>query len=120
MIIQRRLFLLGLGAAMAAPAIVKPQNIMSVRLFDPYYTRYLFNYLVDSDEMAIRVDRALHPLIIPTKWPVVLPTHIVHKFIPKGFIESIRPIEGQQKYIEHILTWEEAKTIDVDVRDKHD
>ena len=107
---SRRSLLIGLGSLIVAPAIVRATNIMPVKTFDPYYTRYLLDYLIGSDEMAFRVDRALHPLKI-TKHMHLIPAHIVHDFIPEGLIKTIKPIEGQQKYITHILTSEEATKI---------
>jgi hypothetical protein len=114
MIIQRRSFLLGLGAVIAAPAIVKPQNIMPIKLFDPYYTRYLMDYLLGSDELALRIDRSLSPLKI-AKHMQLVPAHIAHKFIPKIAVENLKPPEGQQKYLHTIIPWEEGYKISQEI-----
>lgn len=120
MTIQRRSFLIGLGSLLAAPAVVHSSNIMPIKLFNPYYTRYLLDYEIGSDRMAIRVDKALHPLRMSTKWLTIITANETYKFIPKQFIDNIKPKEGEQKYIHRYLTWEEAKSIQHDVRENHD
>ncbi len=96
--LNRRGFLGGLISAIAAPAIVRIDNIMSVRLTDFYNTRFIWDYAIATDQMFLRVDRALHSLPVP-KYVQTIPAHIAYKFIPKSLIESIRPAEHEQKHI---------------------
>lgn len=97
----RRNFLIGLGSLLAAPAVVKASSIMPVKLFDPYYTRYLAAYDITTDQILLRVDRSLKPLSMPLHgvgiWNVS--KEMAHKYIKQEFINSIRPLENQQKSI---------------------
>jgi len=94
----RRGFITGLAALITAPAIIKVENLMPIKVIDLYNTRYIWDYEIMSDKMVLRVDRALHPLKIPTRIAQV-PAHIAHNFIPKHLIENLKPPEGTQKYI---------------------
>jgi hypothetical protein len=105
MILSRRSLLTGLAATLAAPAVVRAGSLMPVKLFDPYYTRYLCAYSIGTDEMRLRVDRALFPLPNPRPGhgvQVVSPTE-AHRWIPKAVIEGIRPGPGVQQYIDFAL-----------------
>lgn len=100
--IARRSFIAGMIGLVAAPAIVRAASLMPVRAFDPYYTRYLIDYMIGTDQEVIRVDRALFPLIVPNNARTI-PAHIAHTYIPKHRIDSMRPIEGQQLTIHGVF-----------------
>lgn len=65
--LPRRSFLVGLAAAFTAPAIVRADSLMPVKFVDWHDTRILYAYLIGSDEMAIRVDRAPHRMVRPVR-----------------------------------------------------
>ena len=95
----RRGFITGLTALIIAPAIIKVENLMPIKVVDLYNTRYIWDYEIMSDRMILRVDRALHALKMPPAYIPQVPAHIAHKFIPKYLIENLKPPEGSQKYI---------------------
>lgn len=103
----RRGFIAGALALITAPAIVRVENIMPVRVFDPYYTRAIMDYNVATDMLFLRVDRAHHPLPM---WPPYLPVpmHEVYRYIPRNKIEGMRPAPGFQEcitaYVERQIT----------------
>lgn len=111
---NRRGFLVGLMSTLAAPSIVHAANLMPVKIFNPYYTRYLVDYCIGTDELVLRVDRALFPLRIPTRGPSVFGPTIVspefaHRFIPRKVIdEMLKPVGMQQLHIDVGITSLEA------------
>lgn len=108
---NRRGFLLGLTSALAAPAIVHAGNLMPVKIFDPYYTRYLVAYNIGTDELLLRVDRALFPLPNPknSRLAEVVSPEFVHRFIPRKMIDSLlKPVGSEQLCITENLGCFEA------------
>lgn len=93
--IARRSFLAGLVSSLAAPAIVRPASLMPVRLFGPYYERYLALYDIYTDSMFVRIDRARFELPVP-KHEMVLPKHVALKFFPPGVLDLMQP-EGRNQ-----------------------
>lgn len=106
--INRRNLILGLTSVLAAPSIVHANNLMSIKIFDPYYTRYLVEYCIGTDELMLRVDRAQHPLPIPVRLVDQVSEEFAYRFIPRKIIESIKPDIGQQKFIQTNITCFEA------------
>lgn len=91
---NRRSLITGLASLIVAPAIVKVQNIMPVKAFDPYYTRAFWDYDVYWDSMNLRIDKSLSPLPMP-KWAVQATMAEVYKLIPKSEIDRLKPAEGK-------------------------
>lgn len=59
-LLPRRGFLLGLGAVLAAPAVVRASGLMQVRSVDHlvYSTRGLMDYCIGTDQLVVRIDQA--------------------------------------------------------------
>jgi hypothetical protein len=64
LILARRSFLTGLGAMLAAPAIVKADTLMRVGNINHilYPVRGLVHYQVVTDRLCVRIDRANFPI----------------------------------------------------------
>jgi hypothetical protein len=108
-ILPRRTFLTGLVSALAAPMIVKPENIMPVKFVDYWNTRYLVAYDIGTDRLALRIDRALHYLPMPKHGVYSIPNmNAIERIVPKSLIQSIRPEEGKQT---HITTYLNGKQL---------
>jgi hypothetical protein len=59
----RRGLFTGLGALLAAPAIVRAESLMVLR--QHVYKRFVMQYQITSDTFLLRADKATHPLLIP-------------------------------------------------------
>ena len=107
---NRRGFLLGLTSVLAAPAIVHAGNLMPVRAFDPYYTRYLVAYHIGTDELLLRVDRTLFPLPTPNpRYAEIVSPEFAHRFLPRKMIDSLlKPTGVQQLHVDTVITSFEA------------
>jgi hypothetical protein len=62
MMISRRGLIGGLAALVTAPAIVRVESLMPVKLVDLNYTRYIFDYFIATDSVIIRIDKSNRPL----------------------------------------------------------
>lgn len=102
----RRGFLIGLGALVAAPMIVRAGALMPVKVVDIYDTRVLFDYDVSHDNFFIRVDRSLTTMRRPSPagWVQEMPMSIAKQAFGEGHpIFAARPSEGRQ-----LGAWAEA------------
>lgn len=68
-VLPRRGFLLGLGAVLAAPAVVSASGLMQVRSVERllYPIRGLVDYCVNTDKLVLRLDQANFELSVPRK-----------------------------------------------------
>lgn len=73
MIIERRKFLTGLVLAIAAPAIVKPYNIMPVKLFNSYLAmNELIDYNLNDVLLTLRLEILYDYMQIRPQWALVV------------------------------------------------
>lgn len=96
-IATRRGLLLGLTSALASPAIANIENLMPVRVFDPYYTRYLVMHDITFDELVLRIDRARFPLPIPVRGVEIVSPEFANRFMPRKMIDSLLQPTGMQQ-----------------------
>lgn len=97
--IERRSFITGLIALVAAPAIVRAGSLMPVKIIDIYDTRCIWHYCIGSDEMILRIDRALHTLARPQRITEI-PLKVAKQIF--GFehpIFDLMPEARQQKFV---------------------
>ncbi len=105
LITDRRKFLTGLSTLIVAPSIVRAASLMPVRSFDPYYTRYIIDYNIGSDCMALRIDRATFPLSLPKTIKILTKAEAM-KFLnmhDKEMLKTLIPEEGKQVYFSKLL-----------------
>jgi hypothetical protein len=101
---DRRSFLVGLGLAAAAPAIVRADHIMPIRALNPYYERCIVIYEPMTDDVVLRIDRATFPLWMP---PVgrglvdVVPISDIGRIIDRRTLERlVSPPPGVQRHLD--------------------
>lgn len=102
---SRRKFLTGLSALIVAPAIVRVESLMPVKSIDLADYRYIVDYMIGTDTMALRMDKALFKLPVP-KYVKTLTEAEVKKLAPNMLktFKSVEVVEGVQKSMSIHLT----------------
>ncbi len=103
-LLPRRSFLTGLGAMLAAPAIVKANALMPVSNIDHilYPVRGLIYYNAMTDHLEIRADRSNRPMNMTPKGIWVLTDREINAVFTKEQLKSLIPATNetfQQKCI---------------------
>lgn len=98
--LSRRKLITGLISLATAPAIVRVESLMPVKVIDLYDTRCLYGYDIASDRMILRIDRCLNKLKRPANTMIIeeVPLHIAKILMGKHPIFKDTPNEGEQTY----------------------
>ncbi len=98
---SRRGFITGAAALFAAPAIVKASSLMPVKMI--YYERFLAGYLIGTDEILLRGDKAQFELPVP-RYSKTLSRADVERVSPE-FLKRfalLKPQVNEQLYVDFV------------------
>lgn len=103
LLLPRRSFLTGLASLFAAPAIVRASSLMPVGNIDHilYPMRGLIDYMISTDNLVIRVDRANVPMNMrPRGVAAILTDEQIKRVFTKEQLNELIPTKPyQQKHI---------------------
>lgn len=111
--LSRRELLTGLVAFAAAPAIVRAESLMPVKIIDWYDTRCLIGYQIKTDSYILRVDRFSRLLRRPpmSNCVRVITNMEARQLLPKEahFAFSMTPPENIQRHVDYGITMQQAR-----------
>ena len=109
MALSRRGLLTGLIALASAPAIVRVESLMPVKMIDWYDTRALVEYQIASDSYILRVDRSTLTLRRPRGMHCVREISIkeARKLMPKEAF-TMMPPAGMQRHMDMEISYWKA------------